>query len=155
MLVEDTYFFPMDVKLSDHSNFIGWNINCFAPGIYDDEEHVCSHLHSQQEETFWITEQMQKWIGWSMMALIFMACSLGYCINFLKKKKAAKIAAWKKAEERKEQQREERRSRKRSRSKSKKKERKLKGANYSMVGVNDPIVHSDTSDYGDDDRKEG
>lgn len=89
------------------------------------------------------------------MALIFMACSLGYCINFLKKKKSAKIEAWKKAEREKEEKREEKRNRRRERSRSrgKKRDRKLKSASYKAVlnpANDDHEPRSDTSDCGDE-----
>ena len=97
-----TYFFPMQVKLSQSSAFIAWDIVCFAPALAVSEEEACEMASSAQAQTasFWIDEDTQRWLGWSMVLLILMACSLGYCINWLKKKKAHKIDAWREREER-------------------------------------------------------
>jgi len=106
------YFFPMSVKLSEDSVYIAFDIICFAPGMAEEEEEeeVCqldtgTHKEEDMASTFWISGNAQRWLGWSMVLLIVMACSLGYCINWLKKKKSKKIDAWR---EREEQEREER-----------------------------------------------
>eukprot|EP01083_Nonionella_stella_P024023 66463_1 len=121
LMLHQEYMFPMAVKLSMDTTYIGWDIDCFEPGEVEDEDDVCEFTATNKKKkwTFWITRQMQSFLGWSMIFLILVACSLGYCINCLKKKKAEKIEAWRAKEEKQvNQRREEQMEREREQSSS-------------------------------------
>jgi len=128
LMLEREFLFPMAVRLSNGSDYIQWEIPCFEPHKLEDEYEVCDYdsstYESEKQWTFWITKEMQSFLGWSMIFLILVACSLGYCINWLKKKKSEKIEAWR---EKEEKQREEK-ERQRAEKSKKKKKSKRKGS---------------------------
>eukprot|EP00483_Globobulimina_turgida_P001728 UN01730 len=85
LMLHRYYFFPMAVKLSQGNTYYAWDIPCFEPLHKENEEDVCQYTSStntSDQWTFWISEEMQSFIGWSMIFLILVACSLGYCINW-------------------------------------------------------------------------
>merc|ERR1712228_957614 len=123
LLLHKTYFFPIAVKLSDRE-YIAWNIVCFEPDLANSEDDVCDftvdNAEDAKQQKFWINEKMQAWLGWSCIFLILVACSLEYCINWLKKKKAAKIEAWRQREEENQKKKEEKEKLKKKKRKSSK-----------------------------------
>lgn len=52
LMMDRHFYFPTRVKLSEHSNFIAWKIECFAPGHIEHEQDVCEIPTTQQQEVF-------------------------------------------------------------------------------------------------------
>lgn len=49
LMLEKDYLFPMDVRLSNGSDYIAWEIPCFEPNKFIDEEEVCDYDSSTYE----------------------------------------------------------------------------------------------------------
>lgn len=134
LMLEREFLFPMAVRLSNGSDYIQWEIPCFEPHKVEDEYEVCDYdsstYESEKQWTFWITKEMQSFLGWSMIFLILVACSLGYCINWLKKKKSEKIEAWREKEEKQREERERQRAEKTKKKSKKSKHRKGSKVKY-------------------------
>eukprot|EP01083_Nonionella_stella_P259039 884765_1 len=137
LMLHQYYYFPMNVKLEQGETYYAWDIPCFEPGHIENENDVCDYTYfaaeTEKKWTFWITEEMQSFLGWSMIFLILIACSLGYCINWLKKKKSEKIEAWREKEDRARKAEEEKDKEKRDRN-NRRDRGKYKGKRKSSKG---------------------
>ena len=51
LMLEKDYLFPMDVRLSNGSDYIAWEIPCFEPYKKVDEDQVCDYDSSTFDET--------------------------------------------------------------------------------------------------------
>eukprot|EP00485_Elphidium_margaritaceum_P013091 CAMPEP_0202694512 /NCGR_PEP_ID=MMETSP1385-20130828/8356_1 /ASSEMBLY_ACC=CAM_ASM_000861 /TAXON_ID=933848 /ORGANISM="Elphidium margaritaceum" /LENGTH=300 /DNA_ID=CAMNT_0049350375 /DNA_START=149 /DNA_END=1051 /DNA_ORIENTATION=+ len=126
LVLNREYFYPMTVKLLHSQSYIAYDISCFAPHAHEDEDTVCDLDDSDQQWSFWISKEMQEFLGWSMIFLILTACSLGYCINWLKKKKSEKIEKWREKEEKQKEERDKEKAEKRAKRKAKAKRKSSK-----------------------------
>ena len=163
LLINNDYLFPESVKLLDgDNNWIAWDIICFRPFYIENENDLCDlEVNSGEVKELHISHEMQSFLGGGIIFLILVGCSLGYCINWIKKKKTAKIDAWRKKEENlkkerekqreeREKQRAERKHHRRRRSKDKREKKKShhkKRNSKEDINMNNKNDNNNNNDY--------